>query len=115
MLIIEGQTEPIALMLNGDTSSLIVNNHQVRVYLGRFTIKGERSFLPYHFIDEGIHEDMTHTVLIFVTEKTGHGRSVECFFLFAHNALRFNAAKEKKACAELRHRLEIMIASICFI
>lgn len=66
-------------MFNGDTSPLIVNNHQVRAHLGGFTIERERPFLPYHFIDEDIHEDTAHAVLILVTEQTGDSCSVECF------------------------------------
>ena len=73
ILIIEGQAEPIAIMRNGDTSSLIINNHQVGTHLGGFTIERERPFLPYHFIDEGIHEDVPHAVLVIVTEQVGDG------------------------------------------
>ena len=58
-------------MLNGDASILIVNNHQVWIHLCGFTIERERPFLPYNFIDEGIHEDAPHAVLILVTEQTG--------------------------------------------
>ena len=79
MLIIEGQAEPIAFMLNGDSSPLIVNNHQVWIHLGGFTIERERPFLPYHFIDEGIHEDAPHAVLILVTEQAGDGGRVNGF------------------------------------
>ena len=79
MLIIEGQAEPIAVMLNGDTSPLIVNNHQVWIHLGGFTIEREWPFLPYNFIDEGIHEDTTHSVLILVTEQTGYCGRVNGF------------------------------------
>lgn len=55
-------------MLNGDTSSLIVNNNQVWAYLSGFTIECEWPFLPYHFIDEGVHENASHAMLILVTE-----------------------------------------------
>ena len=79
MLIIEGQAEPIAVMLNGDTSPLIVNNHHGVVYLGGFTIEREWPFLPYNFIDEGIHEDTTHSVFVLVTEQTGNSGSVNGF------------------------------------
>ena len=66
-------------MLNGDASSLVVNNHQVGAYLGGFTIEWEWPFLPYHFIDEGIHEDVPHAVLINVIEQTGDGGRVNGF------------------------------------
>ena len=55
-------------MLNGDASSLVVNDHQVGVYLSGFTIEREWPFLPYHFIDEGVHENASHAMLILVTE-----------------------------------------------
>ena len=58
-------------MLNGDASSLVVNNQQVRAYLGGFTIEWEWSFLPYHFIKESIHKDTPHSVLVNVIEQTG--------------------------------------------
>ena len=64
-------------MLNGDTSTLVVNNHQVGAYLGGFTIKREWPFLPYHLIKESVHEDMPHAVLVFVTEQTGDNCRVE--------------------------------------
>ena len=66
-------------MFNGDASALIVNNHQVGAYLGGFAIEREWSFLPYHFIDEGIHEDTTHAVLVNVIEQTGDGGRVNGF------------------------------------
>ena len=66
-------------MLNGDASSLVVNNHQVGTYLSGFTIEREWSFLPYHFIKESIHEDTPHAVLVIVTEQTGDGGSVNGF------------------------------------
>ena len=58
-------------MLNGNASSLVVNNHQVGTYLGGFTIEREWSFLPYHFIEESIHKNVTHAVLVNVIEQTG--------------------------------------------
>ena len=60
-------------MLNGDASSLVINEHQVGAYLGGFTIEWEWSFLPYHFIEESIHEDVPHAVFILVTEQAGDG------------------------------------------
>ena len=66
-------------MLNGDTSTLIVNNQQVGAYLGGFTIEREWSFLPYHFIKESIHEDTTHAVLVLVTEQAGDGGRINGF------------------------------------
>ncbi len=58
-------------MINGDASTLIVNNHQVGTCLGGFAIEREWLFLSYYFIEESIHEDAPHAVLIFVTEQTG--------------------------------------------
>ena len=69
-------------MLNGDASTLIVNNHQVWVYLSGFTIELEWSFLAYHFIKESIHEDTPHAVLVLVTEQTGDGGRVNGFAVF---------------------------------
>ena len=66
-------------MLNGDASSLVVNNHQVGAYLGGFAIEREWSFLPYHLVKESIHEDAPHAVLILVTEQTGNGSRVNGF------------------------------------
>lgn len=66
-------------MLNGDASSLVVNDHQVGVYLSGFTIEWEWSFLSYHFIDEGIHEDAPHAVLILVTEQSGDSSRINGF------------------------------------
>jgi len=66
-------------MLNGDTSTLVVNDHQVGTYLSGFTIEWEWPFLPYHFIEESIHEDAPHAVLILVTEQTGNNGSVNGF------------------------------------
>ncbi|MCR5658544.1 MAG: hypothetical protein K6G25_04385 [Bacteroidales bacterium] len=79
MLIIESQAEPIAFMLNGDTSSLIVNNNYVWIHLSGFTIEWEWSFLPYHFVEESIHEDAPHAVLVNVIEQTGDGGCVNGF------------------------------------
>ena len=64
-------------MLNGDASSLVINEHQVGAYLGGFTIEREWPFLPYHFIKESVHKDAAHAVLVLVTEQTGDGGSVE--------------------------------------
>ena len=66
-------------MFNGDASPLIVNNHHVRVYLGGFAIEREWSFLPYHFIEESIHKDTPHAVLVLVTEQTGYCGRVNGF------------------------------------
>ena len=66
-------------MLNGDASSLVVNNHQVGAYLSGFTIEWEWSFLPYHFIKKCIHEDTPHAVLVIVTEQTGDGGRINGF------------------------------------
>lgn len=66
-------------MLNGDASSLVVNDHQVGVYLSGFTIEWEWPFLPYHFIKEGIHEDAPHAVLVNMIEQTGDGGCVNGF------------------------------------
>ena len=66
-------------MRNGDTSTLIVNNPQVGTYLGGFTIEWEWSFLPYHLIEESIHEDTPHAVFVLVTEQTGDGGRVNGF------------------------------------
>ena len=79
MLIIESQAEPIAFMLNGDTSSLIVNNNHVWIHLSGFTNEWEWSFLSYHFIDEGVHENASHAMLILVTEQVGDGSRVNGF------------------------------------
>ena len=62
-------------MLNGDAPSLVVNDHQVGTYLSGFTI--EWSFLPYHFIEESVHKDAPHAVLVLVTEQTGDSGRVE--------------------------------------
>ena len=64
-------------MFNGDTSPLIVNNQQVGAYLGGFTIEWEWPFLPYHFIEESIHEDAPHAVLVLVIEQAGDGGSIK--------------------------------------
>ena len=64
-------------MLNGDAPSLVVNDHQVGTYLSGFTIEREWSFLSYHFIKEGIHEDAPHAVLVLVTEQTGDSGRVK--------------------------------------
>ena len=69
-------------MLNGDTSTLIVNNQQVGAYLGGFTIEWEWPFLPYHLIKESVHEDAPHAVLIFVTEQTGDCGCINGFAVF---------------------------------
>ena len=69
-------------MLNSDASSLVVNNLQVRVYLGGFTIEREWSFLSYHFIKESVHEDAPHAVLVNVIEQTGDGGRVNGFAVF---------------------------------
>ena len=66
-------------MLNGDASSLVVNNQQVRAYLGGFTIEREWPFLSYHFIKESVHKDTPHAVFVLVTEQAGDGGRVECF------------------------------------
>ena len=66
-------------MLNGDAPSLVVNNHQVGVYLSGFTIEREWSFLPYHLVKESIHEDAPHAVLVLVTEQTSDGGRVNGF------------------------------------
>ena len=66
-------------MLNGDASSLVVNNQQVRAYLGGFAIEWEWSFLSYHFIEESIHEDTPHSVFVLVTEQTGDGSRINGF------------------------------------
>ena len=66
-------------MLNGDASTLVVNNQQVGAYLSGFTIEREWPFLPYHFINKSIHEDTTHSVLILVTEQTGYCGRVNGF------------------------------------
>ena len=66
-------------MLNGDAPSLVVNDHQVRAYLGGFTIEREWSFLPYHFIEESIHEDAPHAVLVIVTEQAGNSGRINGF------------------------------------
>ena len=66
-------------MLNGDAPSLVVNDHQVGTYLSGFTIEREWSFLSYHFIKEGIHEDTPHAMLILVTEQTGYCGRVNGF------------------------------------
>lgn len=66
-------------MLNGDASSLVVNDHQVGVYLSGFTIEREWPFLPYHFIEESIHEDAPHAVLVIVTEQAGDGGRINGF------------------------------------
>lgn len=64
-------------MRNGDTSTLVVNNHQVGTYLSGFTIEWEWPFLSYHFIKESVHEDTTHAVLVLVTEQVGDSGRVE--------------------------------------
>ena len=69
-------------MLNGDTSTLIVNNPQVGTYLGGFTIEWKWSFLSHHFIDEGVHKDAPHAVLVNVIEQTGDGGRVNGFAVF---------------------------------
>ena len=79
MLVIEGQAEPIALILNGDASSLVVNNQQVGAYLGGFTIEWEWSFLPYHLVKESIHKDTPHSVLVLVIEQAGYCGRVNGF------------------------------------
>ena len=66
-------------MFNGDASTLVVNNHQVGTYLGGFTIEWEWPFLPYHFIDEGIHENAPHAVLVLVTEQSGDSSRINGF------------------------------------
>ena len=66
-------------MLNGDTSTLIVNNQQVGAYLSGFTIEWEWLFLPYHFIKESVHKDTPHAVLVLVTEQTGDGGCINGF------------------------------------
>ena len=66
-------------MFNGDASTLAVNNHQVRAYLGGFTIEREWSFLAYHFIKESVHKDTPHAVLVLVTEQTGDGGRINGF------------------------------------
>ena len=66
-------------MLNGDASSLVVNNHQVGAYLGRFTIEWEWPFLSYHFIKESVHKDTPHAVFVLVTEQAGDGGRVNGF------------------------------------
>ena len=66
-------------MFNGNASALIVNNQQVRVHLGGFTIERERPFLPYHFIEESIHKDTPHSVLVLVTKQAGDGGRVNGF------------------------------------
>lgn len=66
-------------MLNGDASSLVVNDHQVGTYLGGFTIEWEWPFLSYHFIKESVHKDTPHAVFVLVTEQTGDGGSVKRF------------------------------------
>ncbi len=66
-------------MLNGDASSLVVNDQQVRVYLGGFTIEREWSFLSHHFIEESVHKDTTHSVLVNMIEQTGDGGCVNGF------------------------------------
>ena len=69
-------------MLNGDTSTLVVNNHQVGAYLGGFTIEREWSFLSYHLIKESVHEDAPHAVLILVTEQTSDCGCINGFAVF---------------------------------
>ena len=64
-------------MLNDDVSPLIVNNHHVGTYLSGFTIEWEWPFLSYHFIEESIHEDTPHSVLVLVTEQTGDGGCIK--------------------------------------
>ena len=64
-------------MLNGDASSLFVNNHQVRTYSSGFTIEWEWPFLSYYFIEESIHEDTPHSVLVLVIEQVGDSCIVE--------------------------------------
>ena len=71
-------------MFNGHTSPLIVNNHQVWVHLGGFTIERERPFLPYNFIDEGIHEDTPHTVFVLVAQQSGDDGRVKRFSGFPY-------------------------------
>ena len=66
-------------MLNGDASSLVINDHQVGAYLSGFTIEREWPFLPYHFIKESIHENVPHAVLILVTEQAGDSGRVNDF------------------------------------
>ena len=66
-------------MLNDNASTLIVNNPQVGTYLGGFTIEWEWSFLPYHFIEESIHKDTPHSVLVLVIEQAGDGGRVNGF------------------------------------
>ena len=66
-------------MLNGNTFPLFVNNLQVGAYLGGFTIEREWSFLPYHFIEESIHKDTPHAVLVLVTEQAGDSGRVNGF------------------------------------
>ena len=64
-------------MLNDNASTLIVNNPQVGTYLGGFTIEWEWSFLSHHFIDEGVHKDAPHAVLVLVTKQAGDGGSIK--------------------------------------
>ena len=66
-------------MLNGDAPSLVVNDHQVGTYLSGFTIEREWSFLPYHFIEESIHKDTPHSVLVLVIEQAGDSGRVNGF------------------------------------
>ena len=66
-------------MLNGDASSLAVNNQQVGAYLSGFAIEWEWPFLPYHFIEESVHKDTPHAVLVLVTEQTGDSGRVNGF------------------------------------
>ena len=66
-------------MLNDNASTLIVNNQQVGDYLGGFTIEREWPFLPYHFIEESIHKDAPHSVLVLVIEQAGDGDRVNGF------------------------------------
>ncbi len=66
-------------MLNGNTSSSFVHNHQVGAHLGGFTIEWERPFLSYHLIDKGIHEYASHAMLVLVTEQSGDGGRVKGF------------------------------------
>ena len=66
-------------MLNGDASSLVVNDHHVGVYLSGFTIEWEWSFLSHHFIEEGVHKDSPHAVLVLVTEQSGDSSRINGF------------------------------------
>ena len=66
-------------MLNDNASALFVNNHQVGTYFGGFTIEREWPFLPYHFIEKGVHKDTPHAVLVLVTEQAGDSGRVNGF------------------------------------